>query len=281
MDAAHLLLGLTGEGSREPRCSPTRVKRNCVKRNCVKRKYLSDRQKLTLLKWQKFCCVGPECQGHQRLPPVVEFDHVLPLSEGGSNDFFVTPDGQVQGNWRALCPNCHRIVTRGVSSLGKRKTTDNLEVVVDKLVRQLKQGRRQVAELVAKVDRCEQDMKVMRGLLHAKPRPRLEPLEADSGNTEEPRVHVVDGYTAIKYRRKLWVPATFRCIDRKEFRTLSAFTMRVCRQGVEKLCKETVPVGVWNDMMRKLQCGACMRTLYSLADIRNTCVAQNTSLTTL
>lgn len=57
------------------------------------RKYLTPKQKVTLVKIQEGCCA---ICGEK--PRVFEYDHRVELWAGGTNDF---------ANWQALCRKCH------------------------------------------------------------------------------------------------------------------------------------------------------------------------------
>lgn len=75
------------------------------------RAYLRPRQKIALVTRQKHCCAI--CRGK---PTKFEFDHILALSEGGTN----APE-----NWQALCPDCH--ATKGKGEARRRKKRNRLK----------------------------------------------------------------------------------------------------------------------------------------------------------
>lgn len=73
------------------------------------RKLFSPLQKRLVAAAQQYRCVGVICQGQKLLPGAEwELDHVIPLWQGGTNDFEPQFDGKVKGNLQMLCASCHR-----------------------------------------------------------------------------------------------------------------------------------------------------------------------------
>lgn len=73
------------------------------------RKLFSPLQKRLVAAAQQYRCVGVICQGQKLLPGAEwELDHVIPLWQGGTNDFQPQFDGKVKGNLQMLCASCHR-----------------------------------------------------------------------------------------------------------------------------------------------------------------------------
>lgn len=74
------------------------------------RGHLSAKDKVALVTKQRKKCKLCGCT-----PSRFEFDHVLALSEGGTND---------PSNWQALCRDCH--VTKGKGEAARRKKRHKL-----------------------------------------------------------------------------------------------------------------------------------------------------------
>jgi 5-methylcytosine-specific restriction endonuclease McrA len=74
------------------------------------RDYLSAREKIGLVETQGKVCKLCGCK-----PSKFEFDHVLALSEGGTNEL---------SNWQAVCRDCH--VTKSGKEAARRKKRHRL-----------------------------------------------------------------------------------------------------------------------------------------------------------
>ena len=84
-----------------------------------KRKLFSEVQKRIIACHQKYKCVGQKCNGVTRLPENWELDHIIPLCQGGTNDYNFTPGGHQDrtNNLQIICPTCHALKTQHERSL--------------------------------------------------------------------------------------------------------------------------------------------------------------------
>ena len=67
------------------------------------RKQYSEVQKRIIAYNQHWMCVGEKCNGQVQLSANWNLDHIIPLFQGGSNDFT---------NLQILCSDCHAIKTQ-------------------------------------------------------------------------------------------------------------------------------------------------------------------------
>ena len=77
----------------------------------TKRKLFSEVQKRVIACRQNYKCQGRLCrdQPFAYLPETWELDHIIPLFDGGSNDynFYNIPNYSKKNNLQIICPTCH------------------------------------------------------------------------------------------------------------------------------------------------------------------------------